>query len=427
MIIAPSFRSHHHRCTKGLRKPKARQPRMSHLVASCKHRVGSITNQLRVQSRQASTRTRFAAVSSTSSSSGHLWMEPIHVLGAGSVGLLVAASLRVAFPSYPIRLLLREHHQVKLGQDRPDVLVNLIQNRRLRTVKVPSQIISSNFTPKRKWKHVLLATKAYQAVEALDSIRHSLKFGVGSSDDDDDDRTQIVLLCNGAMAARDDILAHFADLDPENLHMALTTHGAYRELGANSETTHDSTNYYDEETSATEESYPSLMMDVVHAGQGRLDFPSTLAAWTPLFDRAGLQAHTLTNEEMQGQLWCKLAANCLINPLTSIYQCTNGKVVDCPEWEHMLNAIPQEVAQVAQCRSGADATDVQASVLREFCVQVVASTQENRSSMLQDVTAKRRTEIDALNGYIVRLGEENDIFVPANRDLYKRILELSKG
>ena len=344
------------------------------------------------------------------------WMEPIHVLGAGSVGLLMAASLRVAFPSYPIRLLLREHHRIHPGQERPDVLVNLIQNRRLRTVKVPSQIIGENFRPKRKFRNVLLATKAYQAVDALESIWHCLelcpnpKTGVPNA-------TQIVLLCNGAMAVRDDIISHFPDLDPANLHMALTTHGAYREPVTSEASSENDSNYYE---SATEES-PSIMMDVVHAGMGRLDFPLALEAWVPLFDRAGLQAQALPNEEMQTQLWCKLAANCLINPVTALHQCTNGEAANTSEWEELLFSIPEEVANVARVQLG-ETIDIQASKLRQFCEYVVTSTKDNRSSMLQDVKAGRRTEIDALNGYIVRLGDEKGVCVEANRDLYERVL-----
>jgi len=349
------------------------------------------------------------------SDGGVMWMEPIHVLGAGSVGLLMAASLRIAFPSYPIRLLLREHHRVSPGNDTPDILVNLIQNRRLRTVKVPSQIISANFSPKRKFRNVLLATKAYQAVGALESIQHCLELHPNSN------ATQIVLLCNGVMAVRDDISSHFPGLHPTNLHMALTTHGAYRELVTNEGSSENDSNYYE---SAAEES-SSLMMDVVHAGTGQLDFPLELEAWVPLFDRAGLQASALSNEEMQTQLWCKLAANCLINPLSALHQCTNGEVVNTSEWEELLVRIPEEVANVARVQLGEE-VDVQASKLRQFCEHVVASTKDNRSSMLQDFKAGRRTEIDALNGYVIRLGEQSGVSVEANRNLYERILALPR-
>lgn len=342
-----------------------------------------------------------------------LWMEPIHVLGAGSMGLLMAASLRVAFPAYPIRLLLREHHRVHPGQDQPEVLVNLIQKRRLRTVPVPSQIIPSSH-PRKPYRNVIVTTKAYQAISALESIRPCLQL-TPTFLDTKIPPTQIVLLCNGALAVREEILARFPEMDPSQLHLALTTHGAYRDTVTTElserESSYESANESD-----------SLMMDVIHAGMGRLDFPAALARWTPLFDRAGLQAQTLPNETMETQVWHKLAANCLINPLTALHQCKNGELVDLPEWSHYLKTVPEEVARVASLSVGNESPlEIYASSLRNFCQVVVEATRDNRSSMLQDVNGGRKTEIDALNGYIIRLGKELNIPVPANSDLYERV------
>ena len=357
-----------------------------------------------------------ASRSLSASTTPFLWMEPIHVLGAGSIGLLVAASLRVAFPSYPVRILLREHCRVVNGTN---VLVNLIQNRRLRTVEVPAQVISRQWTPKRNFRNILITTKAYQAVTALQSIQHCLKLDSNSSQSDNPRHTcNIVLLCNGALAVREDILSNFPKLRPQNLHCATTTHAAYRDSFVD----HSDEESSHQESTVTEGSAPP-MMTLVHAGIGQVDFPESLQAWTPLFDRAGLQAHSLSHQDMERKLWFKLAANCLINPLTALYQCSNGDVVKTPEWKEYLAAIPEEVARVAKAQLGAH-FDAEASHLSHYCESVVAQTKENRSSMLQDVKAGRRTEIDALNGYIVRKGAEASLDVPANRDLYERILGL---
>lgn len=396
-------------------------------------------------------------------------MEPIHVLGAGSMGLLMAASIRVAFPSYPIRLLLRDNNNRRSlsssssPNGKLDVLVNLIQNRRLRTVKVPAQIIRSNgnsgtiesnkfdaaatatsaseaLPQERKFRNVLVTTKAYQAVDALESIRDCLQFNSNTTDDSTttptttnnnttttEPATQIVLLCNGAMAARDDILSHFPELNGANLHMALTTHGAYREMAdpENEETASSSSS-----SSSITTTTPSIMMDVIHAGRGHICFPPALRPWVDIFDRAGLQAGVLTESEMQHQLWCKLAANCLINPLTALHQCTNGQVVHIPQWEDWWRTIPEEVAHVA-ARVGQNEANacetLDVAVLRQFCQDVITATKDNRSSMLQDIKAGRRTEIDALNGYIVRRGDELGVNVPANRQLYEQILALERS
>lgn len=99
--------------------------------------------------------------------------------------------------------------------------------------------------------------------------------------------------------------------------------------------------------------------------------------------------------------------------------------MNIPEWGRLLHSIPEEVANVARVQLG-ESVDTQASKLRQFCEYVVTSTKDNRSSMLQDISAGRRTEIDALNGYVVRLGEEAGVLVDANHELYDRVLALQR-
>ena len=53
----------------------------------------------------------------------------------------------------------------------------------------------------------------------------------------------------------------------------------------------------------------------------------------------------------------------------------------------------------------------------EICVSALSAASENKASMLQDVEAKRLTEIDAINGAIVERGEKMGIPTPVNRTL----------
>ena len=62
--------------------------------------------------------------------------------------------------------------------------------------------------------------------------------------------------------------------------------------------------------------------------------------------------------------------------------------------------------------------------LRNFVNQVIDDTRLNKSSMYQDILSKRQTEIDHLNGYIVRKGREVGVECPTNEDIYHRIKEL---
>jgi len=58
---------------------------------------------------------------------------------------------------------------------------------------------------------------------------------------------------------------------------------------------------------------------------------------------------------------------------------------------------------------------------------VAEKTGENSCSMLQDVLKNKTTEIDSINGYIVRLAEEHSIAVPVNEALYSLIKATARG
>lgn len=93
--------------------------------------------------------------------------------------------------------------------------------------------------------------------------------------------------------------------------------------------------------------------------------------------------------------WVKLAANCVINPLTAIHDCHNGELV---RYAAEIEAICREVAMVMD-REG---YHTHYESLLFYVGQVIRSTADNVSSMLQDVRAQRHSEIDYINGHILR-------------------------
>jgi 2-dehydropantoate 2-reductase len=63
--------------------------------------------------------------------------------------------------------------------------------------------------------------------------------------------------------------------------------------------------------------------------------------------------------------------------------------------------------------------------LQKYVEQVVTDTAANKSSMLQDVLAQRRTEIAYLSGYVVRRGRALGVECPANEELWKQVRSLT--
>jgi 2-dehydropantoate 2-reductase len=126
-----------------------------------------------------------------------------------------------------------------------------------------------------------------------------------------------------------------------------------------------------------------------------------------LFRAAGLPCQI--SENIRRSKWEKMCWNCVFNPLTVIIDDRISKALDHPE---MLNVIHQIVGEVAAVASG-----MQVRLADDIADKVVRWSQEIRdihTSMYDDWKAGRPTEIDGLNGYIVRRGRELGVQTPLN-------------
>ena len=125
------------------------------------------------------------------------------------------------------------------------------------------------------------------------------------------------------------------------------------------------------------------------------------------FCEAGLD--TTVAGDMPRRLWTKLAVNAGINPVTALARVDNGAVLAEP-LAGTARAAARETAEVAAA-AGIDLDPGEAVAAMEG---VARATAENISSMRQDVEAGRRTEVDAINGYVLGQAEQP---VPVNRTL----------
>ncbi len=117
-------------------------------------------------------------------------------------------------------------------------------------------------------------------------------------------------------------------------------------------------------------------------------------------------------DDIRRSKWEKMCWNCVFNPLTVIIDDRVAKALDHPE---MLRVIHQIVGEVAAVAAG-----VKVPLASDMAEQVLRWTQEIRdihTSMYDDWKAGRPTEIDYLNGYVVKLGREIGIPTPLNEAL----------
>jgi len=129
------------------------------------------------------------------------------------------------------------------------------------------------------------------------------------------------------------------------------------------------------------------------------------------FNGAGLL--TRVSDDVRGDVWGKVLVNLGINALTALTGLRNGQLLEVPELRRLMRLAVEEGMRVAD----ADGVDLAPIDHVAHVYEVAEATAANRSSMLQDVERGRRTEIDALNGAVVGLGEKLGVETPVNRAL----------
>jgi 2-dehydropantoate 2-reductase len=157
---------------------------------------------------------------------------------------------------------------------------------------------------------------------------------------------------------------------------------------------------------------------VRHHGRGELVIePSTAsAAVAQAMIAAGVP--TEISDNVRGALWAKLILNCAYNALSAITQLPYGRLVKGAGITAVMRDIVDECVAVAQADGVTLPGDVDAAVRR-----IAETVPGQYSSTAQDLARGKRSEIDHLNGLIVRRGEALGVPTPANR-LLQAIVKL---
>jgi 2-dehydropantoate 2-reductase len=161
---------------------------------------------------------------------------------------------------------------------------------------------------------------------------------------------------------------------------------------------------------------------VKHSGRGDLivgDLPGRTApprdgaltrvsAW---FEAAGVPCPV--SPDIAVDLWTKLITNAALNPISAVANATYGDIIAVPECRETVRQLVEECVAVA--RAGG------VSLPPDDFVQMVWSFAERvgqvYASTAQDLGRGKRTEIDALNGFVVRRGAELGVATPVNQSL----------
>src|ERR1700732_2098008 len=152
---------------------------------------------------------------------------------------------------------------------------------------------------------------------------------------------------------------------------------------------------------------------VRHHGRGELVIERAKASDDVARALMAAGGPTDMSDDVRGVLWAKIITNCAYNALSAITQLPYGRLVKGEGVTVVLRALVDECVAVAKGDGVTLPGDVDAAVRK------IAETAAGQySSTAQDLARGKRSEIDHLNGFIVRRGEALGVATPANRLLH---------
>jgi 2-dehydropantoate 2-reductase len=119
--------------------------------------------------------------------------------------------------------------------------------------------------------------------------------------------------------------------------------------------------------------------------------------------------------DIAADLWAKLLYNATLNPLGAILGASYGALGASPHTRGVMEALAQETFAVMETAGWRTHWPSAAAWLADFYARLLPPTAAHESSMLQDLRAGRRTEIDAITGAVVELAERHGVAAPVSR------------
>lgn len=159
--------------------------------------------------------------------------------------------------------------------------------------------------------------------------------------------------------------------------------------------------------------------DVVIGQPDHLIAVEKLEIIAQVFKKAGIP--TRVSSDVYAILWDKILYNSALNPLGAILECTYGALAANEETKSIMNRIIEEIFKVTTAHKIKLNWQNAKQYLEHFYTKLVPPTAKHFPSMYYDIKSGKRTEIDALNGAIVKLGNEKNLYTPVNEAIYNLI------
>ncbi len=115
---------------------------------------------------------------------------------------------------------------------------------------------------------------------------------------------------------------------------------------------------------------------------------------------------------LRSEIWLKLLGNATLNPISAVTRATLGEMFESDASRGLIRTLMEEVASVAR------ALGVELPVSIEKRMQGAAGVAEHKTSMLQDLEARKALELDPLLGAVIEIADWQNLPVPSLRTLY---------
>jgi 2-dehydropantoate 2-reductase len=128
------------------------------------------------------------------------------------------------------------------------------------------------------------------------------------------------------------------------------------------------------------------------------------------FTAGGLKAPV--ESRLRDQIWLKLVGNVAFNPVTALTGATLGELGTLPDMRDVLRAV------IAECAAVADRLGITFPISLDRRLEAGLAVGDHKTSMLQDLEAGKRLELDCMTGAIVELADRLDVDVPHTRTIH---------
>ncbi|WWC73117.1 uncharacterized protein I206_107083 [Kwoniella pini CBS 10737] len=344
----------------------------------------------------------------------------IHLLGVGSIGTLLAHHIRLSSPSIPLTLLVRS------PRDFPEKIKVIRDGKSSNSSGYTVESSLGNESSKDPISSLVITTKTTQTLQAIEPLIPRLS-----------NKSTIALLQNG-MGVYQELTSNFFQNEQTRPQFILgtTPHGVSpnSKCGGRGNILHhvsegqgfikwglvnDDSKQIGNQTVENwlfneQNDIKNEDLDKVLIPKDREDLVNLKNTIMILTNMKGLNSKFILYNELNKELLLKLVINACNNPITAILgrgYLKNGITLSNEYGQDIVNLIIKESSEILLkylelTQKGIDTKAFEYDQLKKLVYDTILFNSNNISSMAVDVLQKRQTEIDYINGYLIKLGEE---------------------